>query len=302
MAPARQMPSPKRVTARFDRALHPRVRTWQFASVPLRATTSLDAFVSSPIDAFVVRRSFAFWQSGRGTNGLIAWGTPDEADIQEMTEAFDVVLGPHVREHVSLVDVRAIERIEPLAFTALLAFMTSRRAAYAKCTRKQAVVCQKSAFGAAIIGLYHMMQPGYPTAVFYDERQAFPWLVSDTGDAAKAARAYAQVKAHLEGVTPLLARVRAGLEEDASTMQALARELRTSVRTLQRQLRSAGTSFRTERDRARIERAKLLLRETQLTVSAIASRTGFSSPSAFVSAFRRATGGTPGSFRENGGR
>ena len=264
----------------------------------LRATTSLDAFLRSPIDAFVVRRSFAFWQSGRGANGLIAWGTPDETDIGEMTEAFDVVLGPHVREHVSLVDVRAVERIEPLAFTALLKFMTMRRAAYAKCTKKQAIVCNKSALGAAIIGLYHMMQPAYPTAVFYDERQAIPWLYGEGPEGGKVSRAYAQVKAHAQGATPLLARVRAGLDEEKGTMQSLARSLRTSVRTLQRQLRSAGTSFRAERDRARIERAKMLLRETQLTVSAIALRMGFANPSAFVSAFRRATGATPGTFRD----
>lgn len=266
--------------------------------MPLRATTSLDAFLRSPIDAFVVRRCFAFWQSGHGANGLIAWGTPDEADVREMTQAFDVVLGPHVREHVSLVDVRAIERIEPLAFTALLAFMTSRRAAYARCTRRQAVLCQRSAFGAAIIGLYHMMQPAYPTSVFHDERPALAWLLDGETDAGKVTRAYAQVKAHALGVTPLLARVRAGLQDEGRTMRSLARALRTSVRTLQRQLQSAGTSFRAERDRARVERAKLLLLETELTVSTIASRTGFSNPSAFVSAFRRATGETPGAFRD----
>jgi transcriptional regulator GlxA family with amidase domain len=49
--------------------------------------------------------------------------------------------------------------------------------------------------------------------------------------------------------------------------------------------------------KARTDRAKLLLRNTSQSVSAIAELVGFSSESHFVSTFRRLTGMTPGGFR-----
>lgn len=49
---------------------------------------------------------------------------------------------------------------------------------------------------------------------------------------------------------------------------------------------------------ARVERAKALLRDRALTISDVALRTGFATPSHFSTAFRRATGATPRAFRE----
>ncbi len=48
----------------------------------------------------------------------------------------------------------------------------------------------------------------------------------------------------------------------------------------------------------RIEKARELLRENRLPLKAIAAELGFSTASSFSFAFRRATGGTPVSFRE----
>ncbi|HYW04038.1 MAG TPA: helix-turn-helix transcriptional regulator [Gammaproteobacteria bacterium] len=47
----------------------------------------------------------------------------------------------------------------------------------------------------------------------------------------------------------------------------------------------------------RIERARRLLRDTDLTVAAIAAESGFSSQSHLCSHFKRATGVTPGEYR-----
>jgi AraC family transcriptional regulator len=48
----------------------------------------------------------------------------------------------------------------------------------------------------------------------------------------------------------------------------------------------------------RIERAKRLLQETEVPISEIALRVGFSSQSHFTSCFRRLAGLTPRSFRK----
>jgi AraC family transcriptional regulator len=47
----------------------------------------------------------------------------------------------------------------------------------------------------------------------------------------------------------------------------------------------------------RIERAKKMLEETELPISEIALRSGFSSQSHFTTAFRRLAGATPKAFR-----
>jgi AraC family transcriptional regulator len=49
--------------------------------------------------------------------------------------------------------------------------------------------------------------------------------------------------------------------------------------------------------RRRIERAKQLLRDTELPVLQVALRTGFASQSHLSTAFKRATGSTPGAYR-----
>jgi AraC family transcriptional regulator len=51
-------------------------------------------------------------------------------------------------------------------------------------------------------------------------------------------------------------------------------------------------------ERVRLAKAQRLLCETDLPLKAIAAELGFSTPSSFSFAFRRATGGTPASFRE----
>ncbi|MDB5397900.1 MAG: AraC family transcriptional regulator [Rhodospirillales bacterium] len=51
-------------------------------------------------------------------------------------------------------------------------------------------------------------------------------------------------------------------------------------------------------ERIRLSKAQRLLCETNLPLKAIAAELGFSTPSSFSFAFRRATGGTPASFRE----
>ena len=75
-----------------------------------------------------------------------------------------------------------------------------------------------------------------------------------------------------------------------------------SPRTLQRRCAEEGTSFRALRDEARLTLAKGLLCSTEQSVGEIAFSLGFSSPASFVRAFRRWTGGTPGTFRKAASR
>jgi len=79
--------------------------------------------------------------------------------------------------------------------------------------------------------------------------------------------------------------------------QRIAETLGLSSRTLRRRLADEGTGFRHMMDDARLELAKEHLRRTRLTISEIAERVGYSSVHSFHRAFKRGTGHTPRSYR-----
>ena len=83
-------------------------------------------------------------------------------------------------------------------------------------------------------------------------------------------------------------------------LEQVAQQLHMSPRTLKRRLLEQNTSFRAIVDGVRLEQARLLLRETALSVDAIAATLGYSDTSNFNRAFRRWQGMSPAAFRRKG--
>jgi AraC family transcriptional regulator len=87
-------------------------------------------------------------------------------------------------------------------------------------------------------------------------------------------------------------------EEGRVALRVVARAVRMSYfhfsRAFKQSMGMTATSYIAER---RIERAKKMLEETELPISEIALRSGFSSQSHFTTAFRRLAGATPKAFR-----
>lgn len=87
-------------------------------------------------------------------------------------------------------------------------------------------------------------------------------------------------------------------EEGRVALRAIACAVRMSYfhfsRAFKQSMGMTATNYIAER---RIERAKKLLEETELPISEIALRAGFSSQSHFTTAFRRLAGATPKAFR-----
>jgi AraC-like DNA-binding protein len=77
---------------------------------------------------------------------------------------------------------------------------------------------------------------------------------------------------------------------------AVGRRTGMSARTLRRRIDAEGASFRSLVESVRRERADELLGEGR-TVKEVCFLLGFSEPSAFVRAFKRWTGRTPGTTR-----
>ena len=87
-------------------------------------------------------------------------------------------------------------------------------------------------------------------------------------------------------------------EEGRVALRVVARDVRMSYfhfsRAFKQSMGMTATNYIAER---RIERAKKMLEETELPISEIALRSGFSSQSHFTTAFRRLAGATPKAFR-----
>ncbi|APU15380.1 MULTISPECIES: AraC family transcriptional regulator [Actinoalloteichus] len=86
------------------------------------------------------------------------------------------------------------------------------------------------------------------------------------------------------------------------TMTETARHLRITERTLRRRLTAAGEHFSTIRDRVRRHRAITLLRDSTLTIEAVAHEIGFSDAREFRRAYLRWTGETPSTTRRRQGQ
>ncbi len=83
------------------------------------------------------------------------------------------------------------------------------------------------------------------------------------------------------------------------TVDDVAKELALSRRQLERRFRiTLGKSILDEILRCRVDRARQLLTETQLTLSQVASASGFASASYFNVVFRKMTNVTPGEYRQ----
>lgn len=86
-------------------------------------------------------------------------------------------------------------------------------------------------------------------------------------------------------------------EDSRPTLDQLARFVNISERTLARFLEAENTSFRDLSLQVRTERARKLLADSNLSVTQIAYRLGYSDVASFVRSFRAQTGRTPGSLR-----
>jgi len=99
----------------------------------------------------------------------------------------------------------------------------------------------------------------------------------------------------------IVGRVRERLQRDPGhmpTMDTVAAEFKETARTLRRRLAAAGTDFENLVEDVRRTLAQELLRRTELTVSQVAERLGYSEPSTFIRAFKRWTTESPQRYRK----
>lgn len=255
----------------------------------------LTTFFDEPARRYVVRRSFAYWQAERRVFGIILWGRPDEADVTEICAAHEVGADPLFRGHTSLVDLRALEAVDLLAFGKLLAYLKKRRAAWSPMVSRQAVLHSGGFPHATVAGMFQFLRPGHPVIFFDDARAAYGSV-----GASDVLPEVEELRGTLLGTPEIVRRVRSAFEglPVRSSLAEVASAVGVSVRSLQRHLTEVGSSLRLERQVHIVRASERLLEETELDLGAIAAEVGASSASHLVLLFRQHRGMTPGAVRE----
>jgi AraC-like DNA-binding protein len=95
----------------------------------------------------------------------------------------------------------------------------------------------------------------------------------------------------------ILEQVRLQVMGGSVSIESAARAIGKSIRTLQRELHREGTDFRSLANAARARRADELIRQTDVSITRIATELGYSTPANFSRAFRNATGVNPSALR-----
>lgn len=130
------------------------------------------------------------------------------------------------------------------------------------------------------------------------ERPLASYSPASFAAALAACRRLVEAPAAAQDVVTAVENLMRGRLRERPAMADIARELNITERTLRRQLAAAGQRFSAIRDRVLEQRARLLLQESSLTVSAIAAELGFGDLRDFRRAFRRWTGLTPQALRQ----
>jgi AraC-like DNA-binding protein len=260
----------------------------------LTPISDISELVRSPRDRYLVRRSFCFWQIGTSFKGVIAWGVPQADDAREMVRAFD--LGARKDRHVSLVDMRAVRAVDPVAFDVVSRYIAERQPTFERTVRRQALLHGEGVVGAAVAGFYRVIEPRYPVLAFRDERRAIAWLEVDNPDLVVSTLRW--LRGQLLDVPDVVARVVTALAsgDPSGSLLDVARRMGLSTRSLQRALAAAGTSFRQEAHRYRMARARELLAASKMPVKAVAGAIGLS-PDRLSAAFRAEVGLPPDEWR-----
>jgi AraC-like DNA-binding protein len=257
----------------------------------------LDAFVAAPVGRYVAGSNWLYFYPSTHVSGFVLWGTLDAASLGPTTGITPRVHAGARRPHVSLMDGRRVEKVDPSAFELAARYVKEHRAAIGDVITQLAVVYPDGLLGTIAAGFFQIIAPPYPVRVFSNTSSACEWLgIAETNLAGELDDLFAEVS----GQPALVRDVRAHLESrglDAG-LDDVAAQLGTSPRTLQRRLAEHGTSFQTEVAAVRVRAAQRLLVDTDATVTEIAFAVGCASLHHFGGLFKKATGETPTRWRE----
>ncbi len=248
----------------------------------------------SPFGGYAFTGSCVIWCASRGLAGWHIWGRPDEDETRTLLRCMDQYVRMDVGFSV-VADTRGVEVVNTAALPLLASWVFENRRELKRRIRVQANVIRRDPIGFLLMGIVSSVGDIHPLKTFVDPLEAFRLVAPDTG--AELCAQVEEIVAQVRGVPREIQSLRTLLARQPRTSIAeAARALSTSARSLQRILERHGSSFHDEQTTARFELAQSLLRGSDVKISDVAARAGWST-STLTSIFRAKTGHTPADWR-----
>jgi AraC-like DNA-binding protein len=258
---------------------------------------SANEFLASPMGRCYAARRFCVFARSPTLLGFACWGRPDVEDVRELLRVCAVGLKPEMVPYRWLVDIRALDFVEPGTFGLFLDHTTRNREILRRNIIRQAQLRPDGFVGAIISGFAHVARLPYPDGVFGDVEEALGWLEMERKDGIELLAEIEAIRNESQESYSVVARLRHEFERAGTLPVAqAARRVGLSTRALQRALREAGATYRMELAAFRVRRAQELLRGER-PLAWIAAEIGFSTAQHFATAYRHATGETPSEWR-----
>ena len=264
---------------------------------PVPSLVSLADFVRAPLGRATASERALFWWARPDLRLVTIWGTPRDADASFLMAAMATEICEEAARHASYVDLRNFDNVDAEVFQTFLDYMRQHRVRFSGLVTKSAIVANAHMGSAAALGYTRLLGDPFPSQVFERGEEALEWLGFD----ADAHPLLTDLSILVQRVrdSSVVARLRDMWRSDLrhTRIAEAARALGLSVRLLQRQLAADRTTFRDELRKARVERAKVLLRETDEKLYGVAREVGFEKAASLIDAFKRETGLTPQTWR-----
>jgi AraC-like DNA-binding protein len=252
--------------------------------------------LADPLGAYVAGASWLYGVLAPDVYALVMWGTPGDEDTAAL--AARLVIELCRPPHATMVDLSALERIEPAAFDHLLGYFRDHRAPLGQVVTQAAVVLPSGLNRAVASGFFHVVPA--PFAVRYGDSVTEALASLGHRDPERGRADLQQARAEVEQVSLFVRTVRGYLADhlDQASVASTARALGTSERSLQRSLATHGTTFADELQEARIRAAERRLRDDdRASLTEIALAVGAGSAAHFSALYRKRRGETPSEYR-----
>lgn len=263
--------------------------------------SDLDHYAADPHGRTVAGAGAFIWFMSPELRIIRVWGEVSPATAEFVLDATRPELAPGFPRFSSLIDGRGLIGAAPGVYDRAVAIGAAYGAGWQPVVRRSVFLHDGGFAGvavAAFFGYARMLGIEIPTTVHTELTDAVGALGLNLDPEALEAALTARREA-TDAQTFVVAGVREWIAAHLSgaTVGDCAQALGVSARSLQRSLSVAGTSFRALLHAGRVERAKVLLAETDLKVSAVADEVGYPKIQSLAEVFRRATGEAPAEWR-----
>jgi AraC-like DNA-binding protein len=251
---------------------------------------------ADPVIGYQRGRRWAYFAFDEVSFGYALWGRPEPGDVETLTCLWRTCGERNRAPHTILADLSGLDGLDADVFHVLTRYIAEDAAILSRVVTRAALVLPRGLVGAAVGGFFAVQPAPFPVTTHPTPLEA----LNDLGPfAVERAKGVGALLGTLSSATDELEDLDTYLRNhpEATSLSEVSRALGTSSRTLQRRMAGSNASFFERLRRARVARAREMLRDRSRTITEVALSLGFRTTQHFSASFRAETGSSPTAFR-----